>query len=113
MNILSPTTILSSAGNTRGLYTLVGATLMAASIIPSGIERAAQIPAHKSQLTFGHKKPAFTADTFQLTKVDQGSGNAELIEALYSVYDILAKRQTDLDIETRGILHSRLWDLYE
>ena len=103
----------SSAASTRGLHSLVGATLIAASMIPVANDKIAQVFPNKNQLIFGWSKQAFAPDTSQFLTTTEASGDAQLLKALASVYESLVRSQMDLDVETRGLLRSKLWDLYD
>ena len=82
-------------------------------MIPVANERIAQVIPNKSQLIFGWSKQAFAPDTSQFLTTTKPSGDAPLLKALSSVYESLVRLQIDLDVETRGLLRSKLWDLYD
>ena len=113
MPTLLSTKSFSSAANTRGLHSLVGATLIAASMLPSAYEKIAQLIPNKNQLIFGTAKQTFADETSQVSKYSPVSGDTDFLEALSDVYHSLVGSQIELDVETRGLLRSKLWDLYD
>jgi hypothetical protein len=110
---LSHTTPSIATGTTRGLYTLVGATLIAASMFPAEQPKYGTLHSQRNPLVFGSKEANLTPDTLQFTKAEQFGQNVELIDALDGVLRSLVQAQAELDPDTQRLLHSKLWDLYE
>jgi hypothetical protein len=53
------------------------------------------------------------ASSYSETTITPIRHDAELLDALHRAYHDLAAAQSDLDVDAKRILQTRLWDLYD
>jgi hypothetical protein len=109
--LVTNSTHLGSA-STRGIYTLVGATLVVASVLPDTYARHWQGIIPKSP-SFFERSNQLTPNTGHYVKKEIVGQEAALLGAFYDVFSSLLQSQTELDSDTRRLLNAQLWNLYE